>query len=132
MDLDSSYDVIILSSTIEHIGLKGRYTSSSIRDGDITALKRVKELLTPRGILILIIPYGVEKVIMRLHRVYNKRSDMLRWAFGNFEVVAEEYYKNNSQNIWIRCTESEAAKVAPSADNYALGLFVFCKPQYEK
>jgi len=126
-DLDSSYDVVILCSTIEHIGLKGRYNSPSIRNGDIVVLRRVKELLTSKGILILTVPYGVEKIIMPFHRVYNKRSRMLKYAFKNFEVIAEEYYKNNSHNTWVKCSEQKAASVIPSVDNYALGLFVFRK-----
>lgn len=124
---DSLYDVVVLCSTVEHIGLEGRYGSSSIEGGDIKALEKVKQSLNPDGILILTIPYGEEKTIRPLHRVYNKNSKLLRYAYNNFEVVIEEFYKNDPKNIWIKCEEVEARKVTPSEDNYALGLFAFKK-----
>jgi SAM-dependent methyltransferase len=124
---DSLYDVVVLCSTVEHIGLSGRYSSPSIRGGDIKALEKVKQILNPHGILILTIPYGKEKTIKPLHRVYNKNSKLLKYAYDNFEVMIEEFYKNNQENIWIKCKEDEAREVVPSEDNYALGLFVFKK-----
>ena len=127
VDFKSSYDVIVLCSTIEHIGLKGRYGSSEIKEGDIKTLKKVKNILNPDGILILTIPYGIEKTIRPLHRVYNKKSELLKYAYANFKILQEEFYKNNPQNIWIKCEENEAREVKPSEDNYALGLFVFMK-----
>ena len=124
---DSPYDVVILCSTVEHVGLEGRYGSASIEDGDIKALEKVKQILKSAGILILTIPYGQEKTIKPLHRVYNNDSKLLEYACANFKVEIEEYYKNNSQNIWLKCEESEARSIAPAEDNYALGLFVFRK-----
>lgn len=124
---DSIYDVVVLCSTVEHIGLGGRYSSKEVREGDVKTLEKVKKILNPDGILILTIPYGEEKVIKPLHRVYNKNSKLLKYAYENFEVVIEEFYKNNRENIWIKCEENEARKVTPSEDDYALGLFVFKK-----
>jgi len=124
-DLKDFYDVVVLCSTIEHIGLGGRYGSKDVREGDIKALEKVKTLLKPHGVLILTIPYGEETVIRPLHRVYNKNSKLLKFAFENFKLLSEEFYKNNEENIWIKCTEEEASKVKPSEDNYALGLFLF-------
>lgn len=127
VDFKISYDVIILCSTIEHIGLEGRYGSSEMKEGDIETLKKVKDILNPDGILILTIPYGIEKTIRPLHRVYNKKSELLKYAYANFKILQEEYYKNNAKNIWIKCEENEAREVNPSESNYALGLFAFTK-----
>jgi len=121
----SPYDVVILCSTVEHIGLEGRYGSPSIKDGDIKALEKAKQILRPAGILILTVPYGQEKTVKRLHRVYNKDGELLKYAYANFKVEIEQFYKNNSQNIWVKCEEVEAKRVAPTEYNYALGLFVF-------
>lgn len=125
VDVKDSCDVVVLCSTIEHIGLGGRYGSENIEGEDIKALEKVKKILAPDGILILTIPYGEEKTIKPLHRVYNKTSKLLKYAYNNFEVKNEEFYRNNSENVWIKCEESEARKVKPSEDNFALGLFVF-------
>ena len=127
IDLKKSYDIVVLCSSIEHIGLEGRFRSSNIKDGDIKTLKKVKHLLNPNGILIITIPYGKEKTIRPLHRVYNKTSRLLKYAYDNFEVKIEEFYKNNPENIWVKCEEIEARRVIPSENNYALGLFVFKK-----
>jgi len=122
---DSLYDVVILCSTVEHIGLEGRYGSPSIKDGDIKALEKVKQVLKSGGILVLTVPYGQEKTIKRLHRVYNKNGELLQYVYANFKVEVEDFYKNNSQNIWVKCGEVEAERVSPAEDNYALGLFMF-------
>jgi len=127
VDLKDSYDVVVLCSTVEHIGLRGRYGSKDIREGDIKTLEKAKQILNPDGILILTIPYGEEKTIRPLHRVYNKNSKLLKYAYENFEILLEEFYKNNSVNVWVKCAEIEARGVIPSEDNYALGLFVFRK-----
>lgn len=132
MDLNGSYDIVVLCSTIEHVGLAGRYGSQSMEDGDIKTLEKVERLLNPGGILILTIPYGVEKTIKPLHRVYNKNSKLLKLVMDNekFEVLTEEFYKNSEKNnIWQNCTEEEAHKVRPSEDNHALGLFCLMKKE---
>jgi len=124
-NLRSSYDIVVLCSTIEHIGLGRRYSSKDVERGDIKTLERVKDILAPNGLLILTIPYGEQRAIRRLHRVYNKNGELLKYASDNFEVEVEEFYKNNLDNIWVKCEEYEARRVVPSEDNYALGLFVF-------
>jgi hypothetical protein len=119
------YDIIIFCSTIEHIGLAGRYGSPNISDGDIKALKMAEKLLSPnRGKLILTIPYGIPTIVRPYHRVYNCDSIFMKYMLKEFDIVKEEYYKNNSENVWEICPENEAAKVIPTKDNYALGLFV--------
>lgn len=127
LDFKDLYDILVLCSTIEHMGLGGRYGSRNIEEGDIKAIKKAKQLLNTNGILILTIPYGQEKTVKPLHRVYNKNSRLLKYAYDNLEVEVEEFYKNNLENIWVKCSENEARRVIPSEHNYALGLFVFKK-----
>jgi len=124
-DVRDTYDVVAMVYVLEHIGLKGRYHSTEVESGDIRALEKVKQILNPGGVLIFTIPYGEERTIRPLHRVYNKNSRLLRYAYENFLPVAEEFYQNNSKNTWVKCEESEARNVVPSAENYALGLFAF-------
>ncbi len=82
-------------------------------------------MLAPDGILLITLPYGEEKIITPFHRVYNKNSKLLKYAYNNFEIIFEEFFKNNEENIWVKCEEAEARTVKPSQSNYALGLFAF-------
>ncbi|MEL7669191.1 DUF268 domain-containing protein [Methanobacterium sp.] len=123
----SIYDVCVMCSTIEHIGLEGRYNSPNYIDGDIKAIKKARDILRHNGILILTIPYGEEKIIYPLHRVYNKNSKLFKEIKSHFEIIDAEYYKNNSENVFVKCEENEAREVKPSGRNYALGLFCLKK-----
>lgn len=59
------------------------------------------------------------------HRVYNRDSAFMKYLLKEFDIVRQEYYDNNSDNVWGICSENEAAKVVvPAQDNYALGLFM--------
>jgi SAM-dependent methyltransferase len=121
------YDIVVMCYVISHIGLGSRFKAGVLKDGDLKAIEKVEQLLKPRGILIITIPYGKEKIVMPWHRVYNKNGKLLQYIYHHFDVITEEFYKNNLENIWVKCEESEAKNVEPSEDNYALGLFVFRK-----
>ena len=126
--LDDVYDAIVMCSTIEHVGLEGRYTSPSVKNGDIDAIRRGFDLLRPDGVLILTIPYGIENIIMPFHRVYNKHSsDMLKYLFKHFETIDEEYFMKDTLGVWEKCSETEAGSVNPTESKYALGMYVFRK-----
>jgi SAM-dependent methyltransferase len=53
----ASFDVIILCSTVEYIGLAGRYGNSGDPDGDIKAMAKVYRLLKPCGVSSLVKSY---------------------------------------------------------------------------
>jgi len=121
-----AYDIIVLCSTLEHFGLE-RYGSNKVTNADIRCVQKVKQLLKPGGHLLLTIPYGPEKIIFPYHRIYNKTGPLLNYLAQNLNMQEERYHKNNEENIWVSCSEEEARKVKPAADNYALGLFDFIK-----
>ncbi len=124
---ESYYDAVVFCSTIEHVGLGGRYGSPSVEDGDIRSIKKACRILRPNGILIMTLPYGPIRIIKPFHRIYNKESALMKYARNAFETVTEEFYKKNQSNVWCKCSENEARAVIPSSDSYALGLFVFKK-----
>jgi len=124
-DLNPHYDVVIFCSSIEHFGLGGRYGSKDSSDYDLLALRKAIELLPAGGVLVLTIPYGVERTIAPWHRVYNKNSKVLKHALENLELKTESYYARSVQGPWAPCSEAEAAKVIPTTDSYALGMFLF-------
>lgn len=127
-ELGPPYDVIIFCSSIEHFGLAGRYGSRSSSNADLAALCRAINLLPARGVLILTIPYGVERTIVPWHRVYNKQSALLRLALANMELKTETFFARRVSGCWAQCAEAEAARVVPTAHSYALGMFTFTRP----
>ncbi len=126
-ELRPHYGVVIFCSSVEHFGLAGRYGSPAVPDGDVRAVQKAWELLEPDGLLVMTLPYGIERVVYPYHRVYNKESALLKYLISRLQLISEEYYCNGTDNVWQRCTEEVARTVEPSSDNYALGLFVFLK-----
>ena len=66
------FDVITAVSSIEHIGLKGRYGSEEDMEGDIKALKEIYRILKPSGIFLMTIPLGENLKITKNHKIYNQ------------------------------------------------------------
>jgi hypothetical protein len=121
---EARFDVIINCSSIEHVGLAGRYGSKEVLDGDIIVMEKMRYLLkSPDGMMILAIPVGRDSIISPFHRVYGtKRLSML---LKGFSVVKKEFWsKRGGLNIWIPVREDEALAVQPSESFYALGLFI--------
>jgi SAM-dependent methyltransferase len=127
-ELSPGYDVVVFCSSIEHFGLEGRYGSKDSSDADLLALRKAIGMLPPGGVLVLTVPYGIEATIAPWHRVYNKESNLLKHAFANLEVKTESFFARSVRGPWAPCPEAEAARVMPSADSYALGMFRFARP----
>lgn len=132
--LDKSYDVVVFCSSLEHFGLDGRYGSHAGNDADFQALRRGIALLQREGILILTVPYGVERTVAPWHRVYNKGGDLLKYALMNLELETEVFFARETSKPWATCSEANARRVVPTADSYALGMFTFrsCRNFAEK
>lgn len=126
-ELSPHYDIVIFCSSIEHFGLGGRYGSHDSSDYDLQAMMKAIDLLPVGGVLLLTIPYGVEGTIAPWHRVYNKESKLLKHAFANLEVKAESFFATSVRGPWAPCIESTAARVIPTEDSYALGMFQFVR-----
>ena len=126
----SHFDLIINCSTIEHIGLAGRYgvTENHI-DGDLEAMSFLSDLLKPGGIMTLTIPCGQDAVFLPFHRVYGEQR--LTRLLKDFVVEHDEYWIKNDGNQWIPCNRLTAllfkasnSSEIPSQNVYALGCFV--------
>jgi hypothetical protein len=127
LEMDSGgkkFDVIINCSSIEHVGLAGRYGSKDVFDGDLLAMHKLRELLKmPGGIMILTLPVGKDSVFPPWHRVYG--TGRLPLLLRGFDVVKKEYWsKRPLKNVWMQVAEEDAFAVQPSESFYALGLFV--------
>jgi hypothetical protein len=118
-----NFDVIVACSSIEHIGIPGRYdvTHESLGN-DILGMELLSNIIVKNGILIVTIPVGIEKVVMPYHRIYGEQR--LRLLFDRYNVLQESYWRKADKMFWSSCSRDEALKEIGSKDYYALGLFV--------
>jgi Caenorhabditis protein of unknown function, DUF268 len=118
------FDTIINCSTVEHVGLAGRYGSREVADGDLQAMQRMRSLMRgPASRMIMTIPVGIDGTFPPLHRVYGRnRFPMLT---SDFSIVRQAYFaKTLPSQQWKETTSDAALSVQGSASFYALGLFV--------
>jgi len=122
----ASFDVVINCSTVEHVGLAGRYTSAGRPDGDLEAMQRLLALTKPGGTMLLTVPVGEDRVIAPLHRVYG--AGRLARLLDGWQVKEKEFWAKNETNRWLVCSEDAALSVEPTRTVYALGCFVLRRP----
>jgi hypothetical protein len=87
----TSFDLILCISTVEHIGLPV-YGQHEFPHGDILAMRHVRRLLTPRGRLLLTVPFGRAQV-NPWFRVYDRRG--LRRLTAGFRKLSASFYRLN-------------------------------------
>lgn len=117
------FDTIINCSTIEHVGLVGRYGSKPDPDGDLKAMAILKSLMAgPQSRMILTIPVGQDAVYAPYHRIYGVTR--LPRLLEGLRPLHEAYYAKISDNRWRAVDQTEALSTQASASFYALGLFV--------
>ncbi len=118
-----SFDLIINCSSIEHVGLGGRYGITDTNpDGDLEAMAILRRLLKPKGIMLLTIPVGTDRVFPPLHRVYGE--DRLPKLLSGWSVEKKEFWLKDNLNRWVLAEESVALNKEPVQHCYGLGLFV--------
>jgi Caenorhabditis protein of unknown function, DUF268 len=122
------FDLIINCSSIEHVGLAGRYGVTESRpDGDIEAMVILKNLVKPGKIMLLTIPVGRDRLFKPLHRVYGQ--DRLPKLLKGWEIQKNEFWIKDALNRWIFVEESAALNIEPVKHCYGLGLFVLRRPE---
>jgi SAM-dependent methyltransferase len=121
--LHASFDFVLNCSTLEHVGLPGRYADSpDDPDGDLRAMERLAALLKPGGRMALTIPVGRDAVFAPLHRVYGR--ERLPRALAPFELLLERYWAKADGPRWREVERAVALAEQGSEAYYALGLFV--------
>ena len=124
------FDLIINCSTVEHVGLAGRYGVTENRpDGDLEAMAHLRELMKPGGVMLLTVPVGQDAVFAPLCRVYG--AQRLPCLLDGFIVEKETYWVKDNENRWVMCDQATALNFKASAGSwdamqnvYALGCFV--------
>ncbi len=120
---EQKFDLIISCSTIEHVGLSGRYNISSNKpDGDIEAMGYLKKLMKSDGCMLITIPVGKDAVFTPLHRVYG--IERLPSLFNGYTIEHEEFWVKNEQNQWVVTDKSDALMKESQPHLYGLGCFV--------
>lgn len=124
LDLDGAgqFEVVVNCSTVEHVGLAGRYGSKDLPDGDLQAMSRLRGLLVPDGRMILTIPVGRDAVFPPLHRVYGPQR--LPRLLSGYRVLESAFVRNADCVAWSSCDEEVALQEMCGPGYYALGMFV--------
>jgi len=122
------FDTVINCSTVEHVGLPGRYGSPDIPDGDLKAMTCLRGLMRgPDARMLMTIPVGIDGVFAPAHRVYGR--ERLPMLTAGFSIVREVYFaKLLPDRVWQEVSPEVAFAVQGSPTFYALGLFVLARP----
>lgn len=130
------FSLVINCSSIEHVGLAGRYGTVEERpDGDLEAMAKIRDAMTPGGVMLLTTPVGRDAVFRPLHRVYG--PERLPRLLRGFSVEHTEFWVKSTSNRWNLCEgetalRSEAHSLGddgPGSNAYALGCFVIRRPE---
>jgi SAM-dependent methyltransferase len=120
------FDLIMVCSTIEHIGLPNRYqVIHSIPDGDLIVMKKLHDAIEPNGLLLLTLPIGLDAVFAPFHRVYGEVR--LPRLLQGWSITEEVYWIKQSSNQWLSVSRQEALAQPGSQYHYGLGCFVLRK-----
>lgn len=125
-----SYDLIINCSTIEHVGLPGRYgVVEDQPNADILAMATIQDMMKPTAKQILTLPVGKDAVFPPLHRVYGeKRFSQLRHGLY---IEHAEFWIKDQQLGWNLATWEDAfnyeAEWSDQRRIYAIGCFTLMK-----
>jgi SAM-dependent methyltransferase len=133
----SHFDLVVNCSTVEHVGLVGRYGVIEDRpDGDLEAMARLRELMKPGGLMLLTIPVGRDAVFAPLCRVYGQ--ERLPSLIDGYVVEKEDYWVKNHDNRWVQTDRDSALAFEASAGSwdalqnvYALACIAMRKPTGE-
>ena len=123
---DQKFDQILNCSSVEHVGLAGRYGSTDQADGDLEAMMIMHEALTPEGRMVMTVPVGQDLVCSPLHRIYG--LDRLPRLLDGYGVEEQQFWqKRPGRSIWEQTDREAALATQGSASFYALGLFVLTR-----
>lgn len=123
------FDYILNCSTVEHVGLAGRYgVAVEENDGDLAAMAKMRRLLKPLGKMLMTIPCGQDAAIAPWHRVYGR--ERLPKLLAQFDIDEQVFWAKRRDNRWYPATIQEALAYVPTSHrtiatqcSYALGCF---------
>ena len=117
------FDQIINCSSVEHVGLAGRYGSFENPNGDLEAMAIMRDLLDAEGRMIVTIPVGRDLVCAPLHRIYG--DERLPRLLEGYSVHEAQYWRRDpAASAWVEVDRDTALQTEGSEWFYALGLLV--------
>lgn len=120
---DAFFDAVIAVSTLEHVGLPGRYGITEADDkGDLRAMQEIHRILKPDGQVFVTLPYGGGKSRL-LNRLYDE--ERIIELFSGFDLQIRQYFKYDATyELWFEVPESIAANNNWDVDPwYSLACF---------
>lgn len=126
---EAAFDYVLNCSTVEHVGLTGRYgIAVAESNGDLAAMRKLRKLLKSSGTMLMTVPCGQDAVVVPWHRVYGENR--LPLLLDGYTVEEEEYWVKQADNRWRECTREVALAYRPTGHatvagkcTYALGCF---------
>lgn len=122
---EGQFDIVVACSTVEHIGVSGRYGQREDERGDLKAMDILSQNLGKQGVLLLTIPVGRDTVIRPYNRVYGR--ERLPLLLASFDVVVGEFWHKVDQVVWERVEADVALDVKANEYYSALGTFKLAK-----
>ena len=116
---DNFFDAVSAVSTLEHIGLGGRYgISKDDPEGDARAVREIRRILRRDGRLLVTLPCGKEARQTTFNRVYSR--DSLEELFANWEIKDKAFYTQDNEGFWVPVAEEEVWELERSKEAIVL------------
>ncbi len=120
------FDAVIAISTLEHIGIAGRHgVLEEDLNRDKKAIREMKRILKSNGIVIITIPFGIARIIKPYCKIYN--GSLVKKLIDDLIIEKEEYYMQNSNDDWYKCSKDQAEVINAKSDRYPLCLLKMVK-----
>ena len=122
------FDLVLNVSTIEHVGIPGRYGVARLEpDADLEVMARTHKLMSTNGIMVLTLPVGLDAIHAPFHRIYGMTRMPL--LLDGYDVLDAHYWHKtgNDDTIWTRADAGEAMATRATIDPthyYAIGTLV--------
>jgi SAM-dependent methyltransferase len=127
------FDLILNCSTIEHVGLAGRYgIAAEETNGDLAAMRKLQTLMKASGRMLLTLPCGQDAVMAPWHRVYGRQR--LPLLLEGYKIEEQQFWVKQKDNRWMQSDRETALSFPPTGHptvavycSYALACFVLRK-----